>query len=109
MARNGARQNRPSQPTNTSVLSACAKTTTSAASACATKFYAYLTDAALAVSVFAFFSLAVVVFELITVSFAVLLGVVFLVYLPYVAYRLRYGIQLAAKTFQGHFPCSHSR
>ena len=87
MARNATQQNRDTQPTSKSVLSACANASTSA-SACAKNHYAFLTDAAFAVSVFVFFSLIAVIFCSISILFSVS-ALVVVAYRLYSVYRLR--------------------
>ena len=80
MIRTAVQHNRDTQPTNESALSVCANAAMPAC-ACAKNFYAFLTDAALAVSVFAFFSLIALILGSVGILPAVLAVVV-------AAYRL---------------------
>ena len=104
MARSTARQNRPCQPTDASVLSACAQMT--ATPACAARYAGNLTDAALAVSVFAFISWIAIAIGVILVPL-VALTVVALVYRLYTVYRLCYSARLFARDYaKQNFPCT---
>ena len=112
MSNNTQWQNRPCQPTDTSVLSVCDDHTVAAsmnaASACAAHPYAYWTDAALAVSVFAFISLLRGILDAPVIDLVAPIAAV-VIYQLRDAIRLRYGALLFIDRYEKpHIPCSYT-